>query len=67
MTDTYEDDERISIKIDSGISEMEATRQVYAEKKPVPESILKLQVLKERVQMDNASKALKRSRKYNYD
>lgn len=62
ITDDYALKERIAIKMDSHISEREATRQAKQEMEE-PESIRKLKALQERKKLDDAERHSKKARR----
>jgi uncharacterized protein YoaH (UPF0181 family) len=65
----YARSERIAIKMDSGITESEAIRQTDAElkAKQKPESVLKAELLRQKIKMDHAEKMAKKSTRHNYE
>ena len=63
---TYEFEERIAIKIDSGIREHLAIKQTEKEYTE-PECIRKLQSFKQKKLEIEASKRAKHSKRYNYE
>ena len=60
--------ERIAIRMDSHFSESEAIRLTDAElkAKEKPESIAKLELLRQKMKADHAEKMAKKSTRYNY-
>ena len=68
MIDQEARSERIAIRMDSHLSESEAIRLTDAELKAKipPESIAKLEALRQKMKADHAEKMAKKSTRYNY-